>query len=140
MASATQVKKYLAYWFQLGKRVIVSNSQKTFLPSKIYSGDRYAREFETCWQEIISLKPGDVYLDGTSQSLQDLLSPLWEINPCARCDMPVPTIVLGLAQGDCPCADLENWPNSELPGPRDGVNTKKYLNNLSQRLDAKESD
>ncbi|ELR99688.1 hypothetical protein [Gloeocapsa sp. PCC 73106] len=140
MASTTEVKQYLAYWFQLGKGVVVGNSEKTLLPNRVYEGDRYSREFETCWQQISTLNPAETHLEGTNQSIEQLLSPQWDINSCARCEMPVPAIVVGLTNPGCPCDDLDSWPNSELPSPRSAVSNQKHLNNLTQRLEAKESE
>jgi len=137
MASKEQVKQYLAYWFQLGKKVIMSKSEKTFLPSRVFEGDRYSSEFETCWQEITASNKDDCYLQGTSQTIQQLLSSAWSITSCARCAMPIPMIDLGFSNPDCPCSDLDNWPNSELPPPRSPINNQKRLNQLRQRLGEK---
>jgi hypothetical protein len=138
MASITQVQKYLAYWFGLGKKVVLSKSNRTLLPSKLYEGDRYSVEFEACWQYIITHPEENPHLDGTIQTIEDLLSSRWDISPCARCEMPVPIINLGFVSPDCPCADLDNWPNQELPPPRAPVNTHQHLSKLSQHLEDKD--
>jgi hypothetical protein len=140
MASTQKVKKYLAYWFQLGKKVILNKNNQTLLPSKIFQGSDYSPEFEDCWREIITNNKGDAYLEGTPQTIQDLLSSKWDIIPCARCEMPVPMIDLGFVSPNCPCADLENWPNQELPQPRAPVKNDNYLRKLSERLENKDSN
>jgi hypothetical protein len=134
MASQEKVKQYLAYWFQLGKRVLLDNGQEAILPALVFEGDRYSREFESCWQRILASKTGNCYLEGTEQSIHQLLSPGWDINPCARCGMPVPTIEFGIPSPICPCYDLPSWPNSDLPSPRSAVDSSAHLNRIRERL------
>jgi hypothetical protein len=133
MASHENVKQYLAYWFQLGKKVVLRNGQETLLPKSIIEGDRYSKEFESCWQRILASR-ATCYLEGTEQTIEQLFSPLWDINPCARCGMPVPAIQLGIQPNSCPCHDLPNWPNSELPSPRDPIDSSARLNRIKERL------
>ena len=130
MASLPEVKRYLAYWFQLGKKVIINNGTEELLPQPVVRGDRYSSEFERCWQIVTNPKNRDCYLEGTSQTIQELLSPQWAITPCARCDMPVPMIELGAQEPCCTCSDLENWPNNELPPPREPVDNQGRLNQI----------
>jgi len=134
MASEAQVKQYLAHWFQLGKKVLLRNGQEALLPSTVIEGDRYSREFERCWERILSSNLGDAYVEGTEQNLQQLLSPAWNIDPCARCGMPVPAIDFGMSSPGCPCDDLSNWPNLELPKPRSPVNSTVHLSRIRDRL------
>lgn len=134
MATEDQVKHYLAYWFQLGKKVLLRNGREAMLPNPIFQENRYSYEFEKCWQRVIDPKSGDCYLEGTHQTIQQLLSPAWELIACARCEMPVPVCQLGQPCPECPCADIPLWPNTELPSPRLPVDTGKRLNDLSQRL------
>jgi len=134
MASDQQVKQYVAYWFQLGKRVFLRNGKEAVLPEPIIQGDRYSEAFERCWQRILSPESGECYLEGTSQTIDELLSSEWNISPCARCGMPVPTLDLGVMTAACPCADLDNWPNEELPKPRSPVNTNLQLGTIRDRL------
>lgn len=140
MASKQEVKEYLAYWFQLGKKVMVSNLNKAIAPSEIFQGGKYSPEFETCWQEIITSNPEDIYLEGTNETIQELLSSKWDIVDCARCEMPVPMVSIGTASVSCPCSDLDNWPNQELPKPRSPINSQTQLNKLNQRLLTKDKD
>ncbi len=77
---------------------------------------------------------GDCYLEGTSQTIQELLSPQWEISSCARCEMPVPMIQLGMQPNTCTCSDLDNWPNNELPPPREPVSSREKLRTISKSL------
>jgi hypothetical protein len=51
MASENQVKKYIAYWFQLGKKVLIRNGSEALLPKSVIVGDLYSPEFEDCWQK-----------------------------------------------------------------------------------------
>ncbi|MEM1367411.1 MAG: hypothetical protein AAGG02_05200 [Cyanobacteria bacterium P01_H01_bin.15] len=136
MASSEQVKQYLCHWFQLGKKVEFKRAGTAKCPSRIFSlhSGAYAPEFEACWQEILSAGGEQCYLEGTNETIQDLLSPRWEIDPCARCAMPVPIPIQGIGDLECPCQDLENWPNTELPQPRSAVNSTAQLSDLKDRL------
>lgn len=140
MASAQQVKRYLAYWFQLGKKIIVCNGTTALLPEKIITGNRYSQEFEEIWEYIISPDSKDCYLEGTVQTIAELLTPKWDIDPCARCQMPVPMFNVGLPPESCTCQDLPNWPNTELPLPREPVSTLNHLISIRDRLDLLESE
>ena len=51
MASESEVRKYIAYWFQLGKKVLIRNGSEGLLPKSVNAGDRYSNEFEECWQK-----------------------------------------------------------------------------------------
>ena len=134
MASQSQIKTYLAYWFQLGKQVFLSKENRKLLPQPVIEGDRYSPEFEDCWQTIIVNNGKDCYLQGTEQSIEELLTPAWNITACARCNMPVPTIELGIQPTACPCNDLPEWPNAELPQPRSPISTIVHLSKIKARL------
>ncbi len=137
MASPQAVKKYLAYWFQVGKKLIISNQNKVILPRQIVCRDRFSEEFEECWNLVSNPQTGDCYLEGTNYTIQELLSPKWEITNCARCDMPVPMIEVGVQDSSCVCNDIENWPNNELPSPREPINNQQQLNRIRQSLTEK---
>jgi hypothetical protein len=135
MASEQEVKEYLAYWFQLGKKLILDKGVKQeLLPQPVISGEQYSQQFENIWHQIIQKDEKNWYLEGTSQTIAELLSPLWEISDCARCGMPVAMINLGLTADGCPCKDLPNWPNTELPQPRSPVSNNQHLTKLQERL------
>jgi hypothetical protein len=134
MASLLQVKQYLAHWFQLGRRVYLKNGNVALLPSKIFHGLNYTTEFELCWELVLSPQSGDCYLEGTSQTIADLLTPSWEIADCSRCQMPVPMRVAGIPIGGCPCETLPNWPNNELPAPISPARLESKLIDLHDRL------
>jgi hypothetical protein len=134
MASQQQVRQYLAYWFQLGKKVLIQGGRKSLLPSRVIQGDRYSSAFEDCWQQVISSDAGECYLEGTNQTIAELLSPDWEVSPCARCEMPVPLPTLGMQSPDCPCIDLPSWPNTEIPQPRSPVSSRSQLAQTRDRL------
>ena len=134
MASEHQVREYIAYWFQLGKKVLIRNGSEALLPTLVIAGDRYSHEFEECWQKMISLNTGDCYLQGTDETIAQLLTPAWEISPCARCAMPVPFRDAGMPPELCPCNDLANWPNTEMPQPRSPVSTTSQLSSIRDRL------
>lgn len=138
MASEQQVKQYIAYWFQLGKRVLIRNGREALLPQRVIQGDRYSDEFEECWQRIIAPESGDCNLEGTQETIAELLTPAWDLNSCARCSMPIPVRNLGLPPNNCPCSDLPTWPNLETPLPRSPVDTQVHLNDLISRLLRKE--
>ncbi len=134
MASKTEVKKYLAHWFQLGKKVFINNGAASLQPQKIVDGESYSDDFEECWQKVISPSSGECYLEGTQQTIAELLSPGWDMVSCSRCDMPVPLRNLGMPNLLCPCNDLPNWPNTELPPPREPVRSHLQLTKIRDRL------
>lgn len=134
MASEEQVKQYLAYWFQLGKKVVLRNGQETLLPKSVIQGDHYSQDFESCWQLILSPASGDCYLENTSETIAQLLSPSWDVSPCARCAMPVPVRQAGMPPELCPCQDLANWPDTEAPAPRSPVDSQARLRLIRERL------
>ncbi len=134
MASANQVRQYLVYWFQLGKKVLIRNGEEALLPRPIFRGDLYSREFEDCWLKITSPDSGDCYLDGTEETIAQLLTSEWEIILCARCPMPIPVRTKGMPAASCPCHDLGLWPNTEIPAPRSAVSTQRHLNSIRDRL------
>lgn len=134
MASEHQVKQYLAYWFQLGKRVMIKGGEDSLLPRPVIQGARYSQEFEDCWQRVKSSDSGDCYLEATNQTIAELLSPAWEINPCSRCSMPVPIRSIGVPSLDCPCIDVPDWPNTEMPLPRAPIDNQNMLLRIRDRL------
>lgn len=134
MASEQDVRQYLAYWFQLGKRLVIRGGESFCLPRPVIQGDRYSQEFESCWQQVRSGNAGDCYLEGTSQTIAELLSPAWEVNPCSRCEMPVPVKGQGVATLECPCIDLPGWPNMELPQPRAPISSQVVIGQVRDRL------
>ncbi len=134
MASTQQVKNYLAYWFLLGKKVILPRQQDAVCPSLVFEGETYSPEFERFWQKVSSPAHQEAYLEGTSQTIAQLLSSQWEIVDCAKCQMPIPMVTMGIQSSDCPCCDLDTWPNSELPKPRFPVNSQNQINRIRERL------
>ena len=134
MASPSQIKTYLAYWFQLGKRVILPQQDRELLPQSVIKGDRYSSEFETCWQQILANLGNNCYLEGTEQTIEELFLSSWDIISCARCNMPIPMIQSGIQHISCPCYDLPEWPNLDLPSPRTPVDTVARLSKLHARL------
>ncbi len=136
MANQHEVKKYLAHWFQLGKKVVVHHTGQSLLPKPVFDGDRYSPEFEECWTEIISTNTSDCYLEGTNETIEELLTPAWEIWPCGRCAMPIPIKTLGLPSVLCPCHYLSTWPNHDLPAPRCPVDSQEQLSAIRDRLNS----
>jgi len=140
MASEQMVRQYLAYWFQLGKGVVVNGGQKVLLPKPVFQGNHYSSSFEQCWQQIQPDQTVDAYLEGTSQTIAELLSPGWDIVSCARCTMPIPMKNIGAENLECPCFDIEGWPNTELPQPRSAVNSADVLSGIRARLNQARSN
>jgi hypothetical protein len=134
MASAREVKQYLAHWFQLGRRVFVRNGDVTPLPSKIFAETGYSKEFERCWETVIAPASGDCYLEDTDTTISQLLSSEWDVIDCARCKMPVPMPVLGMAPETCPCVNMAKWPDLELPMPRSAPVGQLKLQHIRDRL------
>ena len=134
MASQENVKRYLACWFQLGKKLILDRGQEVTFTGSVVNGDRYSPEFEACWQEIMAHEGKNYYVEGTEHTLDVLLSPAWEIFSCSRCNMPVPKRELGVQDPSCPCVDLPSWPNLELPIPRAPIANKPHMQSIKSRL------
>lgn len=134
MAPEQKVKRYLAYWFQLGKRVLINNGDLAVRPQAVMVGDRYSDEFERIWQQVLSPDSGDCYLEGTEETIAELLTPVWDVTSCARCEMPVPVKSAGMPSELCPCSDLPTWPNTDLPLPREPVSSQDRLSKIRDRL------
>ena len=142
MAKSQQVKNYLAYWFQLGKKIIHISQDKSFKPQKVLIPHGYSSEFEKIWT-LVSLKNQryQYYLEGTSQTIEDLFSSKWDIVECARCSMPIPILEKGHQKDNtCICNDLDNWPNNKLPRPRLPANTQEKLTRIQKSLMNKEKE
>jgi hypothetical protein len=137
MASQEQVKQYLSYWLQLGKRLILSNGQSV-LPQPVIAGNHYSPEFEAYWQQVLAVEGKNCYLEGTLQTIHELLSGQWEVEGCARCGMPVPMVSIGVQPAGCPCFDLPTWPNTDLPQPRSPIDSRSQLERLRARLSQEE--
>ncbi|MBF2065066.1 MAG: hypothetical protein IGS39_11685 [Calothrix sp. C42_A2020_038] len=133
MAKTAEVKRYLAYWFQLGKKLVIDNGAATVLPQQIFAGNGYSSEFEECWQKAIET-PSSCHVEGTHETIAQLLQPEWEICSCVRCSMPVPVRNMGMPTLACPCNDLLTWPNTELPPPRSPIDSQNQLLNIRNRL------
>lgn len=134
MASTNQVKQYLAFWFQLGKGLVFKNSPEVHLPERVILGDRYSPEFEECWQRVTQSEGKNCYLEGTDQTIGQLLSSEWDVTSCARCEMPVPILSVGVRSPGCPCEDMPHWPNTELPMPRSPVDSQAQMHRICDRL------
>ncbi|MEM9220599.1 MAG: hypothetical protein AAGD25_40550, partial [Cyanobacteria bacterium P01_F01_bin.150] len=126
---------YIAYWLQAGKRLFYPAMPDGHKFTSILNGSRYSQEFEACWEQVCEpSSAGDAYLEGTAQTIKELLSSEWEIIDCARCDMPIPMVEVGTYDGPCPCHDLELWPNTDLPQPRSPIDSNRRLLAIQTRL------
>lgn len=134
MASSLEVKQYLAHWFQLGKKVYVRNGDVALSPKNIFYNTDYSAEFEQCWELITSDRSGDCYLEDTSQTIDELLTPQWDLVDCARCSMLIPLQVTGMPPESCPCINLPHWPNHEVPAPKSQLTVRSKLANIQDRL------
>jgi hypothetical protein len=134
MASPQQVKEYLACWLQLGKSIRVGVQQEPRQIQHVLQGDQYSPEFEALWGYICSPEAGDCYLEGMAPTIAELLSDHWDIQECARCQMPTYLPSAGIASPLCPCHDLRNWPNNELPQPRAPIDSTGRLWSIHERL------
>ncbi|NJK40648.1 MAG: hypothetical protein HC934_03430 [Acaryochloridaceae cyanobacterium SU_2_1] len=134
MATPQQIKEYLACWLQLGKAVCLDHQSEPRKLLQIVQGDHYSPEFEALWNQILTHDPENCYLDGSDASIAELLRENWDIIDCARCQMPVSLPKAGVASPLCPCHDLPNWPNTELPQPRIPVESNQHLQSIYQRL------
>ena len=134
MATEKQVKEYLAYWFQLGKKILLFNTKVAILPQPVIERGKYSAAFEKCWARILAAQGHDYYLEGTEQTIAELFSSKWVMTSCPKCTMPVPIIDMGVSCHVCPCYDLPDWPNNNLPLPRSPVNSQDRLKRIQQRL------
>jgi len=134
MASELQVKKYLAYWFQLGRKVLIRNGDRAIRPETVLNGHLYSQEFEDCFRLILSPESGECFLEGTHETIAQLLTPQWEVAGCSRCSMPIPQRQSGMPSINCPCFELPNWPSTEIPTPRSPVDTQSRLTDIRDRL------
>ncbi|MEN9224725.1 MAG: hypothetical protein Q6L60_09360 [Thermostichus sp. HHBFW_bins_43] len=143
MAAPSQVKAYVACWLQLGKGVVCEHpgGSERIQPRSVLGLGSLSQEFQHSWQ-CMSADPWRCYLEGTHESLGQLLSPAWEIGSCGRCGLPVPLpATTATAIGPCPCSDLKVWPNSATLPPR--VHNEQFvevagLAPLQQRLAAQD--
>lgn len=133
MAIETQVQEYLACWFQLGKQVVYLKTGEKICPTPVLCHGAYSANFQACWQRF-QANPDHYYLEGSAQLLSDLLSSRWDVNPCARCSMPVPQSANGLPISVCPCHDIRNWPDFTLPLPRGPQSWLSPMRALRDRL------
>ncbi len=130
MATNLEVKEYLAKWLQMGKKISMHRAEISLI--KVISGADYTSEFEQLWHQA---QRENAVLDGTNETIQDLLKPEWEILDCAVCEMPVPSLGSGFREiKSCPCSDLDLHPNLETIAPRTPVVTSDYLQNISDHL------
>ena len=138
MASRTLVKNYIAQWMQMGKSISLSTQGKQVSIYKIINGEEYSSLFNQLWDEISTTKADEAYLDGTDQTIDDLLSDRWEIIGCARCSLLVPSLDLGpRVPVCCPCDDLPTHPNLDLVAPHVPVKLSTAINELCDRLISK---
>ena len=133
MATSQDIKSFIAQWLQLGKSVEQLDGSFCFKPEKIHGYQGYSQEFEDWWQEF-ERQAHKWALSGTKEPLDALYGDNWEITDCARCDMPIPILVAGLNDVDCPCSDLPHWPNLELPHPHTPDESKSRLGMIRDRL------
>jgi hypothetical protein len=134
MASLLQVKQYLAHWIQLGKKIQIRNGDFALLPSRVCDDTNDSAEFERLWKLILSSQSGDCYLEGTTQTIDELLTAKWDLVDCARCGMLIPLLAMGMPPENCPCVDLPHWPNTEVPSPISRVAVRSKLADLQHRL------
>ncbi len=135
MALRSHVKTYLAYWFQLGRGLRMPPDDRLVKFRTILADGHYSREFEAIWQQLTDpWIASHSYLDGTEQTISQLLEPSWEINDCARCGLPIPMQDRGLPCLSCPCSDLEDIPDIESLPPREPIDSQVILKQLCRRL------
>ncbi len=132
MANKTEVKEYLAYWMQLGRRVIVND--RVISLDRVVAGDHYTTRFEEIWQEM-QAHPESASLEGSDHTLQQLLAPTYELLDCPRCHLPLPSPTLGPRSAQpCPCEHLHLMPPLDTVPPRLPISTQAQLRSIHQRL------
>jgi len=113
---------------------MILNGNEALLPQPVLKGEGYSQEFEAGWQKIMSPDSGDCYLEGTDETIAQLLTPEWELVICCRCALPLPLPTAGLPPQGCPCNNLSWWPNLDMPKPRLPVNNQAKLGAICDRL------
>lgn len=136
MASSEQVKQYIASWLQLGRSILVEDNGDTrgISAAKVIEGDRYTQDFEEIWQLISTSKSDRSYLQGTNETVAQLLAPSWEIVHCSLCNMLIALPQVGAKAAPCPCHDLSGWPDNNLPIPTGAHDSQFSLQKICQRL------
>jgi hypothetical protein len=139
MASPARVKQYIASWLQLGRKIYIEDSKDAIAlsPKKIVEGDRYSQEFESVWQQIAGLDSHKAYLEGTNETIAQLIAHSWEIVPCSVCNMLVATPQVGTKESACPCHDIPDWPNNNVPIPNGAIDSQSALQQICDRLTVK---
>jgi hypothetical protein len=135
MALPTEVKTYLSYWFQLGRGLRMPPQARLVKPPAVLADGRYSTEFEAIWQELMQPSiAAQSYLEGSEQTIAQLLDPSWDIQDCARCSLPVPIKVAGLPAESCPCDDMRQLPDLSVMPPRAPIDSQAMLRRLCERL------
>ena len=134
MASPTQVRAYLASWFQLNRSVVISSTAERLCPHQVIAHGDYSLAFEDCWRTLENLEWKDCYLEGTQQTLAELLSDQWDVVACARCTLPIPMPLSLTKSLECPCGDLPSWPNNQIPLPHLPVDNQRALGSICNRV------
>ena len=134
MASPAKVRAYLASWFQLNRSVVIPSTAERLCPKPVIAHGGYSLAFEDCWRTLENLQWKDCYLEGTQQTLPELLSDHWDVISCARCTLLIP-MPLSLNKGlECPCQDLHSWPNNQIPLPHLPVDDQRVLGSICNRV------
>jgi hypothetical protein len=79
MASESKVRHYLGYWLQFGKKIIMYNGTVAKGLESAISREGYSQEFEDLWAEVRSPDSGNCRLEGSWETIDELLTPQWEI-------------------------------------------------------------
>ncbi len=139
MAARSDVKQYLAYWLQLGKKIFIKGQPQAVGLDRVINHEQYDEVFEQLWLNVSGKQANLAYLEGTDETIQDLLSTEWQIVDCPRCELRLPCLDLGPRQfNSCPCEGLNNWPNYDTLQPRSPVITKTHLSSICDRLETAE--
>ncbi|MDB9495349.1 hypothetical protein PN441_00210 [Spirulina major CS-329] len=133
MASPQQIKQYLAYWVQLGKGIVIGDRPPMYCKT-VLAKENYCNEFESIWQQVEACHGEGCHITGTDQELAELFSEQWNVTACYRCELLVPQKVRGMPATTCPCADIDTWPNLEIPKPRLPLSSNGHLAKISHRL------
>ncbi|MEY2977555.1 MAG: hypothetical protein ACO3NK_01235 [Prochlorotrichaceae cyanobacterium] len=134
MASDRQVRTYLACWFQLNRGVILHETGERLCPEPVVLQSNYSQAFEDCWTRLLSRQGQNCYLEGTNQTIAELMSESWDFMACPRCTLPIPVPKCPVLHISCPCAELHTWPNNQLPLPRQPLNSQNSLGHICERV------
>jgi signal transduction histidine kinase len=92
MADLKALKSYVAYYVSRGKSIRSPFQGDLSFQGIVYQHTGYHPQFQQFWESLQQQRDFDeLSIVGDRLSFQQLLQQDWDISPCARCDLPIPT-------------------------------------------------